>query len=225
MVQGTAGIVIERTPPQRVTVPRRSRFGRIFRRLSGDPVGLVAGAVLLLIVLSVLTATLIAPDGPYSGSIADRLQEIGTAGHVLGTDQQGRDIFSRIRYGGRISLLAGVLPVLVATLIGGTLGAIAGHFGGLVGGALMRTMDVFYAFPAILLAIGIAAALGPGLSNAVVALAVVFIPPLARVTETAVRNVEARLYMEAARASGAGNWRTIARQVLPNVAVPVGVYA
>jgi peptide/nickel transport system permease protein len=200
-------------------------FERARRRLGGDPVGLVAAAVLGTLVLAAIAAPLIAPYGPFDGVITQRLLPIGSAGHLLGTDQHGRDILSRILYGGRITLLSGIIPVVIATLIGGTIGAIAGHFRGVTGGGMMRVMDIFYAFPAILLAIGIAAALGPGVSNAVLALTIVFIPPIARITETAVRNVESRQYMEAAHASGAATAKLILRQVVPNVAVPVGVYA
>jgi peptide/nickel transport system permease protein len=200
-------------------------FERARRRLKGDPIGLVAGSVLAALVFGSIAAPIIAPYGPFSGAITDRLLALGAPGHLLGTDQEGRDILSRILWGGRVTLVSGITPVLVATLVGGTIGAIAGHFRGLVGGALMRFMDIFYAFPSILLAIGIAAALGPGVSNAIIALSIVFIPPLTRVTESAVRNVEARQFMEAARAGGAGAGQIILRQVVPNAAVPVGIYA
>ncbi len=199
-------------------------FERVRGRLRGDPVGIAAGCVLGLIVLSAVAAPLIAPYTPYAGAITDRLQALGSPGHLLGTDQEGRDILSRILWGGRITLISGITPVVIATLIAGTLGSIAGHFRGVVGGTIMRIMDVFYAFPAILLAIGIAAALGAGMQNAILALSVVFVAPITRITENAVRNVESRAYMEAARASGAGTFQLILRQVVPNVAVPVGVY-
>jgi peptide/nickel transport system permease protein len=215
----------EKPSYRRTEVIAVAPFQRTQRRLTADPVGLAAMLVLAGLVLCAVAAPLIAPYGPFAGAITDRLLAIGTPTHLLGTDQEGRDILSRILYGGRITLLSGITPVLAATLIGGTIGAIAGHFRGLVGGALMRFMDIFYAFPSILLAIGIAAALGPGVSNAIIALSIVFIPPLTRVTESAVRTVEARPFMEAARASGAGTAQVIFRQVVPNVAVPVGVYA
>jgi peptide/nickel transport system permease protein len=225
VIQETAGVGGERPVYRRTESIATAPLNRVRGRLRADPVGLAAGGVLAALVLGTITAPLIAPSGPFAGEITDRLMTIGSAGHLLGTDQEGRDILSRILFGGRVTLLAGIEPVLTATLIGGTVGAIAGHFRGYVGGALMRIMDIFYAFPAILLAIGIAAALGPGVSNAVIALSIVFVPPLSRVTETAVRNVESRQYMEAARASGAGTLQLILRQIVPNVAIPVGVYA
>jgi peptide/nickel transport system permease protein len=199
-------------------------FERVRGRLRGDPVGLGAATVLGVLVLSAVSAPLIAPYSPYAGAITDRLQAIASPGHMLGTDQEGRDVLSRIIWGGRITLISGITPVLIATLIAGTLGSIAGHFRGVIGGTIMRIMDIFYAFPSILLAIGIAAALGAGMQNAIIALSVVFVPPITRITENAVRNVESRAYMEAARASGAGTFQLILRQVVPNVAVPVGVY-
>lgn len=220
----TAEAGIERSGRSEEAVPRTLRWERIARRLKGDPVGVAAATVLMLIVLAALAAPLIAPYGSTTGVITDRLLPIGSAGHLLGTDQQGRDILSRILYGARASLEAGILPVIFATLAGGAVGVVAGFFRGWVGGALMRTMDVFYAFPAILLAIGIAAALGAGLGNAIMALSVVFVPPIARVTESAVHEVTSRQYMEAARASGARPWLTIRKQLLPNVLVPLGVY-
>jgi peptide/nickel transport system permease protein len=225
VLQETGQIAGERHTDRRTEVIAVAPLVRARGRLRADPVGLIAAGVLGGLVLGSLAAPLIAPYGPYSGAITDRLLTIGAPGHLLGTDQEGRDILSRILYGGRITLISGVTPVLVATLIGGTIGAIAGHFGGIVGGSLMRFMDIFYAFPSILLAIGIAAALGPGVSNAIIALSIIFIPPLTRVTEAAVRTVEARPFMEAARAGGAGSTQIILRQVVPNAAVPVGVYA
>jgi peptide/nickel transport system permease protein len=225
VVQESANLGAERPVYRTTERIAIAPFERARGRLRADPVGLIAASVLAALVICSVAAPLIAPYSPYAGSITDRLLPILSPGHLLGTDQQGRDIFSRILYGGRITLLSGITPVLIATLIGGTIGAIAGHFRGVTGGALMRVMDIFYAFPAILLAIGIAAALGAGMSNAILALSVVFVPPISRITENAVRNVESRAYMEAARASGAGTAQLILRQIVPNVAVPVGVYA
>lgn len=194
------------------------------RRLFRDPVGAVAGVVLLLIVVGCIAAPLWTPGDPLSGRIAERLQPVGSSGHLLGTDEQGRDMLTRLAYGGRNSLLAGILPVLFGGTAGAILGIIAGHFGGVVDTIIMRTMDVFYAFPAVLLAIGIAAALGSGMANLVISISVILVPPVARVAESAVRQIQTRAFIEAARASGASSLQIILRQVVGNVFPTVFVY-
>ena len=131
-----------------------------------------------------------------------RLRPIGTAGYPLGTDELGRDMLTRLIYGGRLSLLIGLLPVVLAFVIGTTLGIIAGYVGGLVNQAIMRTVDVFYAFPSVLLAIAISGALGAGIVNSLVSLTIVFIPPIVRVAESVTTSVRSLDFVDAARASG-----------------------
>jgi peptide/nickel transport system permease protein len=198
------------------TVTRRRR------RLS--PQVVLGGGFVAAVALIALLAPLVAPYGPQAGSVGTRLLGIGKGGHLLGTDGQGRDILSRLIWGARPSLLAGLVPVLISGLIGTTLGVVAGLGRRVVQGGIMRTLDVLYAFPAVLLAIAIAAALGSGISNAIIALSVVLIPPIARVAETEVVRMRSADFMEASRASGA-KWRSIAvRQVLPNIAPTMIVY-
>src|SRR6266481_8781177 len=163
----------------------RGYWQSVFYRLRHDPVTLVFAALVLLIVLAALFAPLIAPFDPYKESIVGRLKPVGWRGHLLGTDELGRDMLSRLLYGGRISLAMGVVPVLIATLIGGMLGVVGGFVGGRTNTAIMRTMDVFYAFPSVLLAVAIAGAMGGGMANGMMALTLVFIPPMCRVAETA----------------------------------------
>ena len=185
----------------------------------------VAGIVVVLLVVVAILAPLLAPDDPVRGNLADRLLPIGSPGHLLGTDGQGRDMLSRLIYGSRPSLLAGLVPVFVAGLIGGVLGLVAGLAPGWPHAAVMRGLDVLYAFPAVLLAIAIAAALGSGVSNSIIALSVILIPPIARVTESETVRMRSADFMEAARSSGAG-WVAIAlRQVVPNIAPAVVVYS
>src|SRR5262245_64109844 len=140
-------------------------------RLSRDRATLVAGALLLLIALSAGLAPWIAPHDPNAGSIRLRLAPVGSPAHVLGTDEQGRDMLSRLLWGGRMTLVAGLTPVVVAFVVGTVLGVVAGYVGGLTSTLVMRTMDIFYAFPAVLLAIAISGALGPGLPNTLICLA------------------------------------------------------
>jgi peptide/nickel transport system permease protein len=184
----------------------------------------VAAAIIALIVLAAILAPLLSSSKPTVGSLTDRLQPIGTSGHLLGTDGQGRDILSRLLYGARPSLMTGLIPVAISGSIGTALGLIAGMGSKLTRGAIMRTLDVFYAFPAVLLAIAIAAALGSGVSNSIIALAVILIPPVARVAESETGRLRAADFIEAAQASGARKGAIAFRQVLPNIAPAVVVY-
>ena len=154
-------------------------------RLRGDPTTIVAGVLLLLIACAAILAPLLAPHDPNAGSIRLRLAPIGAPSHPLGTDEQGRDMLTRLLWGGRLTLLAGLTPVLVGFVFGTVLGVLAGYVGGLTNTVIMRTMDVFYAFPAVLLAIAISGALGPGLWNTLISLSVVFVPRVVRVAESA----------------------------------------
>ena len=154
-----------------------------------------------------------------------RLRAIGTPGYLLGSDEQGRDMLSRLIYGGRLSLFIGILPVANAFVVGTMLGVVAGYAGGRLNTAIMRTIDVFYAFPSVLLAIAISGALGAGILNSIVALTIVFIPPIARVAESVTTQVRGLDYVDAARASGAGAFTIIRVHILGNVLGTVFVYA
>ncbi len=162
---------------------------------------------------------------PLVGDVTARLRGIGTPDHLLGTDEQGRDIWTRLLFGGRLSLLTGIVPVLGATVLGTTIGAIAGFRGGKVGTLLMRIMDMCYAFPSILLAIALVASLGPGVVNSIIALTIVYIPPISRVAESATRQIVVQEYVEAARISGANPLQIVVYQLLPNIFSPIFVYA
>lgn len=203
----------------------RGYWQTVFYRLRHDPVTLAFGAVILLIVLAAIFAPLIAPFDPYKESIVGRLKPFGWRGHLLGTDELGRDMLSRLIHGGRVSLLMGIVPVAIASVIGGGLGIVAGFGGGRINSAIMRTMDVFYAFPSVLLAVAIAGAMGGGMVNGMLALTLVFIPPICRVAETATTQLRALDFIEAARASGAGSLTIIRHHVLGNVLGPVFIYA
>jgi peptide/nickel transport system permease protein len=184
----------------------------------------IPGVFLGLLVLAAIFAPFVAPYSPTAGSVTDRLQPVGTSGHLLGTDGEGRDILSRLIWGARPSLLEGLIPVAVAGTIGTVLGMVASLSGGRTHTTIMRTLDVLYSFPAVLLAIALGAALGAGVVNAIVALSIVLIAPIARVAETEVSRMRTSDYMEAARASGA-SWPSIARrQVVPTIAPVLLVY-
>lgn len=184
----------------------------------------IAAGVCALFLLAALFAPLIAPYDPLADDRSQRLRPFFTGGHILGTDGQGRDVLSRVIWGARPSILTGLIPVFVAGLIGTMLGLVAGLGSRRVNTAVMRTLDVFYAFPAVLLAIAIAAALGSGTSNAIIALSVILIPPIARLAESEVARIRSADFMEAARVSGAGWWSISLRHVLPNAAPAIVVY-
>jgi peptide/nickel transport system permease protein len=204
---------------------RKQTKNRVWQRLKDDRVTLLAIAVLGAIVLVAVAAPWLTSGEPYKGSALLRLKPIGTPGHWLGTDEIGRDMWTRLAYGGRLSLISALVPVSLALLVGGTLGVVAGYFGGVVNTLVMRTMDVFYAFPAVLLAIGVSAVIGGGLLNTIVALTIVFIPPLVRVSESATTRIRALDYIEAARATGAPALAVIRHHVIGNIAGPILVYA
>lgn len=203
----------------------RSYWQLVGYRLRHDPVTLVFGAIILLVILAAIFAPLIAPADPMATSMIDRLKPIGYKTYLLGTDELGRDMASRLIWGARSSLLMGLLPVACALLIGGTLGVVAGFMGGHVNMVIMRVMDVFYAFPSILLAVAISGAMGGGMLNGMLSLTIIFIPPLCRIAETATTQVRGLDFVEAARASGGGTMSIIATHILGNVLAPVLVYA
>jgi peptide/nickel transport system permease protein len=199
-------------------------WATVLRRFARDPVAVGAGIVVLLLILMAIFAPYITPHDPYKGMALRRLQPPGSSGYLLGSDELGRDMLSRLIYGGRLSLFIGVTPVFIALLVGGTIGITAGYLGGWVNTILMRVIDVFFAFPSVLLAIALSGALGAGIANSVISLTVVFIPPIARVAESVTTSVRTRDYVEAARASGASAFRIVRTQVLGNVAGPIFVY-
>jgi peptide/nickel transport system permease protein len=213
--------VSQAPPPTRT----RGYWRTVGRRLRRDYVTLFFVLVIVAIAMAAIFAPLVAPFDPNAISMAHRLKPVGYRNYLLGTDELGRDMLSRLIFGGRISLVMGLVPVMLATTIGGFLGLIAGFVGGWINTLIMRTMDVFYAFPSVLLAVAISGLMGGGIANSLIALTLVFIPPLCRVTEVATTQIRSRDFVEAARASGASSLSIIIRHVLRNVLAPVLVYA
>lgn len=197
----------------------------VFRRFRHDKVAVGAGIVILLIILMAVFADYVAPADPTRSSMLRRLRPIGTPGYPLGADELGRDMLSRLIHGARLSLFMGVVPVFVAFFFGSLIGVSAGFFGGRYNTVVMRTVDIFYAFPSVLLAIALSGALGAGIFNSLLSLTIVFIPPIARIAESVTTQVRAMDYVEAARASGAGSGTIIRVHVLGNVLGPIFVYA
>lgn len=220
--------ILTPTPPEVQPLPaQRSRgyWSSVLLRLRRDPVAMAAAAVVLLLIVLAIAGPWIAPSDPYASSMFKRLKPIGTPGLPLGSDELGRDLLSRLIVGTRLSLFMGITPVLCAFAIGAAIGIVAGYAGGLVNTAIMRTIDVFYAFPSVLLAIALSGTLGAGIVNSLISLTIVFIPQIARVAESVTTQVRGRDYVEAARASGAGAFTIVRVHVLGNVLGPIFVYA
>lgn len=208
-------------PPLR---PRASLGDEITRFLRRNPLALIGVVSFLLWAVVSLFASGLAPYEPLAQDLRARLQG-PTADHLFGTDQLGRDIFSRVLYGGRLSLPAGISVVLIAGLVGTAIGALSGFIGGWFDEVVMRLTEVFMAFPTIILAMAVAAALGPSLINAVTAMVVVWWPNYARVVRSLVIGVKSAEYVEAARSVGVPGGRILLRTVLPNAVAPAVVLA
>jgi ABC-type dipeptide/oligopeptide/nickel transport system permease subunit len=185
------------------------------RWLVRNPMSFIGLVVVLIWVLGAVLANWIAPYDPLVQNVANRLQA-PNAEHPWGTDQLGRDIYSRVLYGGRISLPAGLIAVIFATALGSMIGAIAGYAGGLWDELIMRLTEIFMAFPTIILAMAISAALGPSIINAMIALTVVSWPSYARITRGLVIGEKVQEYVTASRAVGASHLRILLRSILPN---------
>ncbi|MBI2217917.1 MAG: ABC transporter permease [Candidatus Rokubacteria bacterium] len=199
----------------------RSRWWRRFARNRGAVFGL---GVFVATLLMAVFAGVLAPYDPVAQGVGPANQG-PTWTHWAGTDSFGRDMLSRIIYGARIALVVGVLAVLLAMVIGVTLGLVAGYYGGWVDVVIMRVMDGLFAFPIIILAIAMMAVMGFGVKNVIIAIAVGFIAPFARVTRGDVLGVREEPYIEAARLAGVSGPAIIARHVLPNVLAPIIVQA
>ncbi len=183
-----------------------------FRR---NPLAMIGLLIALALVLMAIFAPWIAPHDPITQSLADRLQPPGTPGHLLGTDDFGRDILSRILYGSRITLYIVLLVILTAPVAGLIIGTVAGYFGGWVDEILMRITDIFLAFPKLILALALVAVLGPGMVNAVLAIAITSWPPYARVARAETLTVRNSDYIAAVKLQGAGPLRVIWGHVMP----------
>jgi peptide/nickel transport system permease protein len=212
---------ITESPVSAVRVHRRGALDHLLR----DHVALGGAGILVIIAVICALAPLAAPSDPDAVDAVHRLAPIGAAGHALGTDDLGRDILSRLIWGGRVSLVVGLLPVAIGVVVGVFLGAIAGYMRGALDGLIMRCLDVLLAFPAYLLAIAIVSALGAGLGNAILAIAVVSSASFARLVRGSVLSLREREYIYAARLAGARDLRIVWRHVLPNVLSPVIVFA
>lgn len=203
---------------------RPSVWGRFARRFWHNRVGVAALVFLVLITLATIAAPLIAPDDPLAQDLSNALQS-PSSGHLLGTDELGRDVLSRLLYGGRISLAAAALVVVLAGFIGIAPGLVAGYLGGFVDRFASLITDAVMSIPPLILALGVIAVLGPGLLNAMIPVAIIFAPRFVRIVRGSVIGVKHETYVQAARSIGMTTPRIIWHHVLPNVAAPTIVQA
>jgi peptide/nickel transport system permease protein len=181
----------------------------------------VAGLVVLVLAgVAAVLGEAAAPYSPTAQDITNRLQPPSLA-HPFGTDDLGRDVLSRVITGARVAYLVGLVSVGLSLVAGALLGLVAGFYRGVVDDAIMRAMDMLFAFPAILLALVVLAILGPGIESAMIAIAIVFTPIFARIARGSVLSVREEVYVRAARSLGASDWRLITKHVLPNVTAPI----
>lgn len=199
---------------------KQSQSKEIWRRFRQNKLAMVGLVIVLVMVLVALLANVIAPYDPNVMDGASRLAK-PSAQHLLGTDNYGRDLLSRIIYGTRVSLLISIAGLLIALVVGGLLGALAGYFGGLCDSIIMRAMDILMAIPGMLLAVCISALLGTGVVNTAIAISLGGIAPSARLLRASVLTVRDQEFVEAARATGSGHLRTIIRQIMPNTLSPI----
>jgi peptide/nickel transport system permease protein len=207
-----------------VATRRPGRVRRWWRRFARNRGAVFGLAVFVAILLMAIFAGVLAPYDPLAQGVG-KANEAPTWAHWAGTDSFGRDMLSRIIYGSRIALAVGIVSVLLAMIVGVTLGLAAGYYGGWLDVVIMRVMDGLFAFPIIILAIALMAVLGFGVTNVIIAVAVGFIAPFARVTRADVLAVKEEPYIEAARLAGVSAPAIIARHVLPNVLAPIIVQA
>jgi ABC-type dipeptide/oligopeptide/nickel transport system permease subunit len=209
---------------------RRSSLGAVLHRVGRVKWGLAASAIMLVVIASAVLAPWIAPHDPIAVNIRLRLVPPawlagGTPEHLLGTDQIGRDLLSRVIYGGRISLVVGVVAVLLSSIIGVLLGLAAGYFGGRIDWSIMTLINVMLTFPFVLLALSVIAVLGPSLANMIWVLGVAGWPIYARVVRAETLAIRERDFVVAGQALGMSHLRLMFRQILPNLISPIVVIA
>ncbi|MDR1971966.1 MAG: ABC transporter permease [Treponema sp.] len=210
----------------RVRSESRSQLGLIIFRFKKNKLAIFGLCVLGVLLLIVLSAPLYADyENAIRQDIPHAFQKPGVDGHILGTDAYGRDLFTRMVFGGRISLLAGLSVVILALTAGVTVGGIAGYFGGSIDTIIMRVVDIFMAVPALLLSLAICTALGEGARNMVIALMVADIPRIARITRSSILTLRDQEFIEAAKCCGTSTFRIIVKHILPNGIGPVIVTA
>jgi len=214
-----------RSPHQPPSAARRRQSGgRLWGAFRRDRAAAASLFFLLFVILATLVAPWISPSDPYDAVNSLRNAPPGTPGFLLGADSDGRDVLSRLIWGGRVSLTVGVVPSVLAMLISLLLGTITGYFGGWIDQVVMRVLDVLFAFPLVLLAIAIAGTLQPGLLTEILAIMIVLVPYISRLVRSSTVSVKELPFIEAAKAGGATPLDILVRYVLPNILTPVIAY-
>ena len=211
--------------PQVAAARPASLLAETLAKLSRSATAMAGAAIILVFVIGALFAPLLSPHDPVAQAISERQQAPFTPGHLLGTDELGRDIFSRIIYGARISLVIGLVSVGISLVFGLVIGTLSAYYGGWLDRIVMRLIDIMLAFPYILLTIVIVAILGSSLVNAMIAIGISQIPVYARVVRASVLAEKEADYVMAERSLGAGNLELMARTILPNCLAPIFVQA
>lgn len=199
---------------------RKSQWAEVWKRLIKNKAAIVGMLIIVTLMLTAIFADYIAPVH-YETQDLENVRVAPNSDNWFGTDNFGRDIFSRVVYGSRISIMVGFIAVGVAMVVGGILGSISGYYSGRIDNVIMRLMDVLLAIPGILLAIAIAAALGPGLVNVMIAVGIASIPRYARIVRASVLSLRDQEFVEAAKAVGANDFRIITKYILPNCMAPI----
>ena len=205
---------------QEETMKKKSQLGETWRRLRKNKLAMVGMIIVLVLIFLAIFADVIAPY-PFDESDYSCRMEYPSKAHLLGTDNMGRDILSRVIYGGRVSLLVSLLAIVLSLIVGGLMGCVAGFFGGKVDSVIMRITDILQAIPGLMLAVAISALLGAGTITTAIAIAASSIAPSVRILRSTILSIREQEYVEAARATGSSSMRIILRQVLPNTLSPV----
>lgn len=196
----------------------------IWKRLKRNKLAVVGLVLILVMIALAILAPVLGLEDPYKQELSKRLLNIGASGHILGTDEYGRDVLSRMVYGARLSLLVGFASVLVGLIMGVTLGLLAGYYSAL-DVIIMRVIDIFLAFPGVLLALAIVTVLGPGIMNVIIAVGIWSVPTLARIVRGTVLSIKEMDYVTAARAIGESDLMIMFREILPNCISSIVIYA
>lgn len=208
------------TAADSAAMKKHGQWRDVFRRLWKNKLAMVGLAIVLILVISAVFADVLAPYDPYEINMANRFAPLSRE-HLLGTDNYGRDILSRVLYGGRTSLLVSLVSLVISTVLGIIIGITAGYFGGTYDFVIMRVMDIIMAIPSTFLAIAIMAALGAGTFNTALAIAVSGVPMVCRVIRGSVLSLRDQEYIEAAMATGSGSARIMFKHILPNTLAPI----
>lgn len=215
-------VAVKNNEDKDIKKKKRGQWSEAWGRLKRNKMAMIGLGILVILILLAIFADIIADYDEVAIKMNTSMRLQGPSkDHILGTDELGRDIFARMIHGARVSLQVGIIAVGIAIIIGGTLGAIAGFYGGKLDNIIMRVMDVFLAIPSILLAISIVSALGSSMLNLMIAVGVSSIPSYARIVRASVLSIKDQEFVEAARATGAKDSRIIIKHILPNSLAPV----